>query len=240
MPGPDGGREVVDGLGPDLRELALPPSRRPATTRPAGRPPIRPNATPPAASATRPASAARRRRRRRPEQDHEAGRPTPGPARRRPAARGATVRVGARGGRGTKNADQISSSPTPTPSPTSAPISALVEDRVDVDADPLEALEPRRHPAGATQLAGRPLEDRLGLDDVVLDAARHADDLVDAAYAVLVDAEVDDEVDRLPRDGGYHEARPRCSRPASSGSVHIFTSASRALLAWIVHMPGSP
>ena len=28
--------------------------------------------------------------------------------------------------------------------------------------------------------------------------------------------------------------------PASSGSVHIFTSASRALLAWIVHMPGSP
>ena len=28
--------------------------------------------------------------------------------------------------------------------------------------------------------------------------------------------------------------------PASSGSVHIFTSASRALLAWSVHMPGSP
>ena len=28
--------------------------------------------------------------------------------------------------------------------------------------------------------------------------------------------------------------------PASSGSVHIFTSASRALLAWIVHIPGRP
>ena len=28
--------------------------------------------------------------------------------------------------------------------------------------------------------------------------------------------------------------------PASSGRVHIFVTASRAELAWIVHMPGSP
>ena len=28
--------------------------------------------------------------------------------------------------------------------------------------------------------------------------------------------------------------------PASSGSVHIFTIASRAELAWMVHMPGTP
>jgi hypothetical protein len=28
--------------------------------------------------------------------------------------------------------------------------------------------------------------------------------------------------------------------PASNGSVHIFVTASRAELAWIVHIPGRP
>jgi hypothetical protein len=30
------------------------------------------------------------------------------------------------------------------------------------------------------------------------------------------------------------------SSPASNGSVHILVSASRALLAWILHRPGEP
>src|SRR3546814_10202009 len=49
-------------------------------------------------------------------------------------------------------------------------------------------------------------EDRLGLDDVVLHPTGHGDDLVDAAYAVLVDAEVHDEVDRRG-DRRHHEPR---------------------------------
>ena len=66
-----------------------------------------------------------------------------------------------------------------------------------------------------------------------------ADDLVDPAYAVLVDAEVHDEVDADAATVGTTN-RAEMFSPASSGSVHIFTSASRALLAWIVHMPGQP
>ena len=50
----------------------------------------------------------------------------------------------------------------------------------------------------------RALEDRLALDHVVLHPAGHRDDLVDPAYALLVDAQVDDEVDRRG-DGGYDE-----------------------------------
>ncbi len=70
----------------------------------------------------------------------------------------------------------------------------------------LELLEPRRQPAGAPQLGAVAHEDRLGLDDVVLDAAGDPHDLVDAAYAVLVDAEVQHEVD-AGGDGGHHEPR---------------------------------
>jgi hypothetical protein len=34
-----------------------------------------------------------------------------------------------------------------------------------------------------------------------------------------------------------HEV-PETFSPASTGSLHIFTTASRALFAWTVHMPG--
>ena len=77
---------------------------------------------------------------------------------------------------------------------------------MDVDAEPLEPLHPRRHPAGAAQVVAVPDEDRLGLDDVALDPAGHGDDLVDPAYAVLVDAEVHDQVHGR-RDRRHHEPR---------------------------------
>jgi hypothetical protein len=41
---------------------------------------------------------------------------------------------------------------------------------MDVDARPLEGVEPRRHPARVHQVAVSTHEDRLGLDDVILPA----------------------------------------------------------------------
>ena len=59
-----------------------------------------------------------------------------------------------------------------------------------------------RHLAGAAQLLTHLLEDRLGLDHVGLHAAGRRHDLPDASYALVVEAEVDDEVDggRYGRD----------------------------------------
>jgi len=53
----------------------------------------------------------------------------------------------------------------------------------------------------------------LGLDDVVLDPARHGDDLVDPAYGVGVDAEVHDQVAR--RRHGESTYRAETFSPAS-------------------------
>jgi site-specific DNA recombinase len=75
---------------------------------------------------------------------------------------------------------------------------------MDVDPGPLERLEPRRHAAGVHEVAALAQEHGLGLDDVVLDPPGDGDDLVDPAYSTVVDAQVDDEVDRA-RDGGDHE-----------------------------------
>src|SRR4029077_16543059 len=77
------------------------------------------------------------------------------------------------------------------------------DDPVDVDADALVALGVWRHSPGTAQLAAPPLGDGLRLADVLLPPARHADDLVDPAYADLVDTQVDDQVDR-GRHGGHH------------------------------------
>ena len=44
---------------------------------------------------------------------------------------------------------------------------------------------------------------------------------------------------RRPRRSGRRSA-PTTFSPASRGSVHILVTASRALLAWMVHMPGKP
>ena len=81
-------------------------------------------------------------------------------------------------------------------------------------------------------------EKRLGLDDVLLDLARDRDDLLDTADAVVTDAEVDDEIDDAATVGTTKRAE--MFSPASSSSVHILTSASRALLACSDAMPGSP
>src|SRR4051812_763822 len=70
------------------------------------------------------------------------------------------------------------------------PSAGTGQEGVDVDTESFVPLGVRWYPARSTQVAAPTLEDRLDLDHVVLDAAGDADDLVDAAYAVLVDAEV--------------------------------------------------
>ena len=96
----------------------------------------------------------------------------------------------------------------------------------------------RRVPVGPDQLAVPRGEDVGRLDDVALDPARHGDDLAHSAYAVSVEHDVHDDVDAASHRGD--DERRETFSPASSGSVHILVTASRALLAWIVHMPGSP
>ena len=85
----------------------------------------------------------------------------------------------------------------------------------------------------------RALEDRLGLDHVVLDPAGHADDLVDPAYAVLVDAEVDDEVDAGAPPSGRRSG-PRCSRPRAAAACTSSPAPRARSWRGCVHMPGSP
>src|SRR5690349_15003847 len=103
----------------------------------------------------------------------------------------------ARGGRGVANADQISRTPSPTPRPTSAPMSfGFAEETSYVDADPLVVVRARRHPDAAAERAPAELEDRLGLDDVLLDPPGHPDDLGHPTMAAVVDLDVDDEVHR--------------------------------------------
>src|SRR5918999_1441910 len=100
--------------------------------------------------------------------------------------------------------------PDPDPEPHqrahARPLARVVEESVHVDADALVAFEARRHPAPAAQLRTGALEDRLALDHVALHAPGDAHDLVDPAYALVVDAEMDDQVDR-GRDRRYDEPR---------------------------------
>jgi hypothetical protein len=77
-----------------------------------------------------------------------------------------------------------------------------VQQRAYVDPEPVVAIGPRWHALRAHQPLVLPAEDRLGLDDVVLDAARDRDDLLDPPDAVRAGAEVE---------------RAR----ASSGLVHV-------------------
>ena len=49
---------------------------------------------------------------------------------------------------------------------------------------------------------------------------------------------MDDEVDGAATVGTTN--RLETFSPASSGRVHILVTASRALLAWTVHIPGTP
>lgn len=67
---------------------------------------------------------------------------------------------------------------------------------MNVNADPLVELGSRGHSVRTAQLATRAFEDRLGLDVVVLDATRDADDLVDPTYARGIDSQMDNDVHR--------------------------------------------
>ena len=82
-----------------------------------------------------------------------------------------------------------------------------------------EGVQPRRHPARVCEVAALADEDRLGLDDVVLDPARHSHHLVDPAQTRVFDAEVNDQIDRA-RDRGYDEpGRNVLRRQHEKGSV---------------------
>ena len=59
-----------------------------------------------------------------------------------------------------------------------------------VDAEPLVVARTRRHARAPPELAATALEDRLDLDDLVLHAPRDTHDLVHAAYAAVVDAQI--------------------------------------------------
>src|SRR4051812_30963517 len=97
----------------------------------------------------------------------------------------------------------MSSRPTPVPNPTTSPISgAPAQQRRDVRADPLEALDSRRYAARPDQNPVATDEQGLGLDGVALGPPRHREDLLHGALAVLVDRQVHDQVHRR-RDRGY-------------------------------------
>ena len=114
----------------------------------------------------------------------------------------------------------------------------LVQESSYVDADPLVLLDPRRHPDAPPQPTVAELEDRLRLDDVLLDPAGHADDLGDPTRAA---GSTSRWTTRSTDDATVGTTnRAEMFSPASSGRVHALVSASRALLAWIVQRPGSP
>ena len=243
MPGPDGGREVVDGLGPHLGELALPapgPSgqrRERAGSRPSAR-----RRAPPARCARRPGS--RRTPRSaddRTDRPHAADR-RPGRGRRGPAGRGSgRARSGRAGGRARqeeRRPDQQQADPDAEPEQR-AHQRAPVEQRVHVDAEPLVAVRPRRHArrrgpaaAGRARRAARSRSRRSrpgrGPRRSLRRGVRRRASMPRCTTRSTDDATVGTT------------KRAEMFSPASSGSVHILTSASRALLACSGAMPGRP
>ena len=149
----------------------------------------------------------------------------------------------ARSAGGSANADQTSSSPTPTPSPTSAPIRPPTSwpARMRWTSMPRRSNAPSRGGIPPVATSSPPCRTKIGSVSITSFSTRPGTPTISSTRRTPCSSmpEVHDEVDRWPRRSGPRTGR-RCSRPASSGSVHIFTSASRALLAWIVHMPGSP
>src|SRR3954471_13256814 len=144
-----------------------------------------------------------------------------------------------RGARGSTNADQISSSPTPTPSPTTGPISAaLVQELGEVDAGLLESLLPWRHPGSSDEVGAAAHEDRLYLDRIALGAARHRHDLADPTYAVEVDAEMNDEVHRRG-DGRDDEPRRDVLPRQQWKRAHLHEGLAGAVRVQRCH-PGEP
>src|SRR3954469_16233263 len=122
--------------------------------------------------------------------------------------------------RGDVNDSQISTSPTPTPRPATAPTSPSAgQDRVHVDPVAGVPLRVRRHPAGPGQPVAVADEQRRGLDHVALHPARHGDDLLDPAYAVVPDAEMDHEVDRRGHGGDHEPGGDVLPRQSCKGGV---------------------
>ena len=167
----------------------------------------------------------------------------PGLRRDRPAA-GRQARARARLGTARcarpRSTTRCRSRPMPSSSPSSGPASR----------HPAPAARRGRSPAARTgrRAAGsrrrgrsRPsrLDEEVGdLDDVALDPAGQRDDLADPRGRRR--ARVPTCTTRSTRagDGRHDERRCRCSpRPAAAGCTSSST-ASRALLAWRVHMPG--
>ena len=89
---------------------------------------------------------------------------------------------------------------------------------------------PARHPAGRR---GRRSRRRRPRPDPAPPRSRAPDAMPSRSRAACTTMSID------PATVGTTKREPTFS-PASSGRVHILVIASRALLAWMVHMPGSP
>jgi hypothetical protein len=96
----------------------------------------------------------------------------------------------------------------------------------------------RWEPVGPNQLPLPADEDIRDLDDIAFHPARQRDDLAHPAYAIAVQDDVHHDVNTAGDVGTTNDELTLS--PASKGSVHILVTASRALLAWIVHIPGRP
>ena len=243
MPGPDRAGQVVDRLGPHLGELPL-PAPGPALDdgeRAGSRPSAR---TTSATGGVRETTWIDDD-----GHDHEHQRtartkPSPTPSRQPGAVEQATqpaaVRGRSRPARGTGTPTRSAAARRRRPARGRRPSARPASSCVHVDADPLEALAaaaacrrparsspPRRANTGSVSI------------DVALDPPGHRDDLVDPPHAAA---------GRCPRwttrstDAATVGTTNRAEMfsPASSGSVHILTSASRALLACSDAIPGSP
>src|SRR5665647_2890801 len=102
---------------------------------------------------------------------------------------------------------QTQARPAPRRRPTTTPIAAsalAAQQRGQVDPGASEAILVRRVAVAAHELLAAQVVQVRDLDDAILDASWHADDLPDAPSTPRVEPEVDDDVDR-GRDGGHHE-----------------------------------
>ena len=146
-----------------------------------------------------------------------------------------------RGRLGTKKADQTSISPMPTPNPTSAPMTDLP--RLVEEARTSRPARSKRSSRGGIPLARRsspPARSKIDSVSMMSFSTRPGTPTISLTRRTPWAS--------MPRwttrssDAATVGTTNRAEMfsPASSGSVHVFTSASRALLACSVHMPGSP